>query len=402
MRSAVASVTALSLIALMWAPAANGYGLEYTVPNFGGCPQLKRFDTSSGAGIRRRWSTSLPSFPTIFTTASPGSAAQLDEIQQTILDAFGAWSGVAGTRLASLAHPNALGPLQRTAVPDACASDPGTNLDGENSICLNQPSSNFTTGVLAFTRTFVAEAPGAAVGLSGPAAFAGQILEADIQVRNDGQATFATPAALASHPDSFDLESILIHELGHFLGLDHSAVWQAAMFPFAPPPGTFWNARPSPQAPDGPLADDDRTGLRALYPDPSDRVDVGVIAGHVLPANPLTLASLEFSSAGRPVTGIFGAHVVAVDADTGAVVAGVLAGWSCDPALPPVRFDGSYRLERLPVGRNYKIYVEPLDGVVSPEEVPGMTASVCRLDVPTPCLPPPANTNFVTRSRTAP
>jgi hypothetical protein len=50
-----------------------------------------------------------------------------------------------------------------------------------------------------------------------------------------------------------------------------------------------------------------------------------------------------------------GAHLVAVDADTGGVIAGTLAGWSCDPANAPTHFDGSFDIERLPVGRNYNL-----------------------------------------------
>jgi len=135
-----------------------------------------------------------------------------------------------------------------------------------------------------------------------------------------------------------------------------------------------------------------------LYPNPADiRLDTvngGEIRGRVVPANPIALAGLAETSPGRAVTGIFGAHVLAVDADTGEIVAGVLAGWSCDPASPPVRFDGSFVLERLPLGRNYKIYVEPLDGPVSAANVQGGVQSLCRSDVPQPCTPPPVSTRF--------
>jgi hypothetical protein len=101
------------------------------------------------------------------------------------------------------------------------------------------------------------------------------------------------------------------------------------MYPYAPTPGTFNGPRRSVQQPDAPLGDDDRTGLRILYPDPADPVNVGVISGHILPANPL---SLPLSPPG--VTGIFGAHVVAVDQSSGAVIAGTMAGWSCAVAGP--------------------------------------------------------------------
>ena len=144
------------------------------------------------------------------------------------------------------------------------------------------------------------------------------------------------PRRSRSNPNAYDLESILTHELGHSFGFNHSGVWRAMMFPFAPPPGQFTGTRPTAQSPDAPLSDDDRTGLRVLYPDPSDAVHVGAISGHVLPANPL---ALPVSPAG--VTGIFPAQVVAVDNATGAVAAAVMAGWSCsDPG--PAQFEALF------------------------------------------------------------
>jgi Matrixin len=391
----------LALLAGLLVKAARGYSFDYTVPSAGGCPARDRFDTAATA-INRRWSTSLASPPTILTVAAQGTSSQLDEIEQTILAAFGAWAGVAGTTVNTGSFPGSLTPLGRTSVQNACANDQATNLTGLNTICFNQASAAFTTGVLAFTRIFTATAAGQSAGSSAPAAFPGQILEADILFRDDGQDTFATPGALANNPGSFDLESLLIHELGHFFGLGHSPVWRAAMFPFAPPPGTFLAGRPSPASPDAPLADDDRTGLRALYPDPNDTVHTGEILGRVVPANPLALARLTATSANRPVTGIFGAHVVAVDASTGAVVAGVVAGWSCDPANPPPQFDGGYEIERLAVGKTYQIYAEPLIGLVQPGNLDGAFTNLCSTTDSTPCLTPPVNTDFVSRTLPAP
>jgi hypothetical protein len=140
--------------------------------------------------------------------------------------------------------------------------------------------------------------------------------------------------------------------------------------------------------------------LRILYPDPADTVNVGVISGRILPANPL---SLPLSPPG--VTGIFGAHVVAVDQASGAVIAGTMAGWSC--ATPgPAQFDGTYQLERLPVGRVYTVYAEPLDGVVSPGQITPALATLCRNSTTDPgwpapqgCVVPAADISFTTRSR---
>jgi len=172
------------------------------------------------------------------------------------------------------------------------------------------------------------------------------------------------------------------------------------MYPYAPAPGTFNGPRPSAQQPDAPLGDDDRAGLRILYPDPADLVNVGAIRGRILPANPFSLPS---SPPG--VTGIFGAHVVAVDEASGAVIAATIAGWSC--ASPgPAQFDGTYELSHLPLNRSYTVYAEPLDGVVSPAQITPAIATLCRNPTTDPgwppiqgCVLPAANTSFTTRSR---
>jgi hypothetical protein len=82
------------------------------------------------------------------------------------------------------------------------------------------------------------------------------------------------------------------------------------MFPFAPPPGQFIGNRPTVDAPDGSLADDDRKGIRFSYPDPSDSLNAGSIRGQILPANSFALATFAWPSAGSSVTGIVGLQVV--------------------------------------------------------------------------------------------
>jgi hypothetical protein len=171
------------------------------------------------------------------------------------------------------------------------------------------------------------------------------------------------------------------------------------MFPFAPPPGQFLGDRPTPQAPDGPLADDDRTGIRLLYPDPNDTVNVGAISGRVLPANPFALAAIPAPYSAGSVTGIFGAHVVAVDADTGALIAGTLGGWSCNPSTSVLQFDGSFNIERLPVGHNYMIYAEPLVGLATPGDFSDALNDLCASSSASTCTTPAVDTNFNPRIR---
>lgn len=216
-------------------------------------------------------------------------------------------------------------------------------------------------------------------------------------IQNGKAGVCATPAALAATPGAYDLESLLTHELGHLFGLDHSGIWRAIMFPFAPSPGTFVGERPTVSTPDAPLADDDRAGLRSLYHDPANTVDIGYITGRVLPANPFALAVFPATSPGQYLTGIFGSQVVAVDATSGSVFAATLGGWTCDPSTSIVQFDGSYVLGPLPVGHSYVIYAEPFVGLVDGSDIAGAFANVCNRGSSSSCTLPAVNTNFAPR-----
>jgi len=331
------------------------------------CPQLTRFDDTMPGSINRAWNTSLNVNPITIITADQTPTGQIAEINAVVQTSLDVWTGVSG----SLLKPAALGPL----LPDT-GQEPCESTDGLNTICFNQGDAGFTLGILAFTRVVSADTIGVALPATGnPSTFVGEIMDADILfLPNDPNTTFATPEALPLNPNSYDLESIMTHELGHTFGFNHSGVWSAMMFPFAPPPGQITGTRPTAQSPDAPLSDDDRTGLRILYPDPSDSTHIGAISGRVLPANPLTL---PLSPAG--VTGIFPAQVVALDNATGNVIAAVLAGWSCS-GPGPAQFDGTFSLQQLPVGtsQNYQIYAEPLDGPVILGNVIYNDSSLCR------------------------
>jgi len=394
----VFQVTAISTGA--YALGSSVGDMRQTAGRSGGtsCPQFTRFDVSTPGTINRQWSTSLGTNPVTILTVDQTAAGRLTEIESVIQQSLGAWTGVPGTSL----KPATLGTLQRTSSPTACTSS-----DGLNSICLNQNDPAFTVGVLAFTRVVSADTAGEQLSASTlPSTFVGQILDADVLLRpTDAVTKFATPAALATNPNAYDLASILTHELGHSFGFSHSAVWRAMMFPFAPPPGQFTGIRPGSQSPDAALSDDDRTGLRVLYPDPSDTTHVGTIQGRVLPANP---RALPLSPPG--VTGIFPAQVVAVDNATGAVVAATMGGWSCSNSGPP-QFDGSYAFERLLVGtsQSYQVYAEPLDGPVTQDDVIYNPTGLCRNSATDPgwptqfaCTLPPATAPFSARVRPGP
>jgi Matrixin len=399
-RSLLAASLAIYVVA---APAAQAYAFAYTVADMrlpsaqsGGtaCPQPDHWNSSLSGGINRQWSTSLSASPITILTQDTTAAGSLNEIEAVIAQSFGVWTGVAGTTLL----PTSLATLARTSTAIACSS-----ADGLNTICFNQSDPAFTTGVLSFTRVTTTDSIGdQPVPNHPPSTFVGEIVDADILLNpTNNSGVFATPAVLAANPQANDLESVLTHELGHFFGFDHTSVWSAVMFPFVPPPGSFDSPRPTPQTPDAPLSDDDRTGLRVLYPSTTDTTHIGTISGRILPANPLSLVNF------LGVTGIFAAQVVAVDNTTGLVIAATQAGWSCSSTGPPI-FDGTYILQQLPVGvsQSYQIYVEPFTGPEDPSDVAGSLANLCRngfTDANWPaqfsCTVPAINTNFTARIR---
>lgn len=388
--------------ALWSAPVARSYSFDMIVPDVrqpaavsGGsaCPVRAHQLTSPGS-IAIQWSTVLNANPVTIVTQNRTAGGRLTEIEQAIQQSMAVWPGVSGTTLV----PSTFAPLARTATQNACGSD------GVNSICFDQADMAFTPGVLAFTRVITTARLGVQVGSSAVSTQLGQILDADIYFNpSDSRTTFGTPQALPATPAAYDLESVLTHELGHFLGFSHSAVWSAMMFPFAPAPGTISGTRPTAQQPDAPLGDDDRTGLRVLYPNPADTLHQGSIRGRILPANPIALPA---SPPG--VAGVFGAHVVAVDNASGAIAGATIGGWSCT-APGPAQFDGTYEIDGLAVGHSYTVYAEALNGAVDPSQISNATASLCRnatTDAGWPplqgCVVPAVETSFTTRTRPGP
>ena len=53
-----------------------------------------------------------------------------------------------------------------------------------------------------------------------------------------------------------------------------------------------------------------------------------------------------------------------------------------------MQFDGNYEIDRLPVGRRYKVYAEPLGGAVAPSEVSNALVTLCRNATTDPGWPP--------------
>ena len=135
---------------------------------------------------------------------------------------------------------------------------------------------------------------------------AGEIVEADILINS----AFQWSTTAAGDPTRFDLESVVTHEVGHFLGLGHSALGEtelrfdgtrrvigsgAVMFPISFGRGSIRDRE---------LQPDDIAGISDLYPAPEFRDETGIARGRVV----------------RGSTGVIGAHVVAFHPESGDLV----------------------------------------------------------------------------------
>jgi uncharacterized protein (TIGR03437 family) len=265
-----------------------------------------------------------PAGANISYVVNPNGVAGLTSDLQKLLvvgavdDAFRAWTNIPQ---ASIHFTNV-----------GSTSLAGTAVDGKNVISFQDPNGILLSrpGVLAVTSSVSSTSIGA-VQLGDEIVnvqFVGQILDADI--------TFNPQLTLSPiGGNGADLIAILMHEIGHMLGLDHSAVLSSIMNPFGES-GSGTASRT--------LQSDDAITAAVLYPNPNFSPIPGTISGKI-------------STAGT--TPVKSAHVVAINTATGSPVASQLSGT-----------DGGYSIQGLPAG-TYQVMVEPLDGPVDLNNFPG-------------------------------
>lgn len=146
-----------------------------------------------------------------------------------------------------------------------------------------------------------------------------------------------------------------MHEVGHFLGLTHSAVLSSAMYPLtvADYPLNYDTAKDKLD-----LDREDHAAMSALYPLIGDvRVNSAKITGRV---------TVNRSGVDVPV---YGANVVAVNSMTGLV-----QGSALTKGVNQGGQAGCYEIAGLP-GGYYLVYAEPVDGPLSQADWPGNYAA---------------------------
>jgi hypothetical protein len=258
----------------------------------------------NGQQVSLKWAQAPVRYFVNSTSAVPG--VSVDDFQAAVGRAFAQWQAVPTS---SIAYQFA----------GLTAAMPGQD-DGLST--LGFQSRPDMDRVLASTSFLVDAATGA-------------VIESDIFFNS----SFAWSVAPAGEAGRFDLESIALHEIGHLSGLGHSALGEtelgegggrrvlgaeAIMFPIAFAPGTIAGRT---------LKADDIAGISDLYPDGGFATSTGSLSGRV-------------TKDGQP---IFGAHIVAFDPATGAMVAGF-----------SLNAQGEFSVNGLSPGPHI-VRVEPLD-----------------------------------------
>lgn len=256
-----------------------------------------------GQGVVRRWQPGRfvdARIPWFITNEPDGLLTGDRSFFDVVTGAFAAWEGVPESSIAFafrgvMDRRNRDASDQRNLVTFADASELGSGVLGATFITTNAD---------------------------------GRITDADV-VLSRGIDFTTQPGAVAG---AYDAESVLTHEIGHLLGLDHTGLVRATMAPFTDRGDVHQRT----------LELDDRIGAAVLYPEPPFPAGRGTLVGTV---------SLDGA-------GVFLAHVVATTVQ-GRVVA---SGYT--------RPDGTYRIEGLPPDA-YLVHAERLDGPVRPANVAG-------------------------------
>lgn len=307
--------TILAIFAIMGFTAIFLFAYTHEQDDVNG-PVLTRWcngNLNTGAACANAVTWNLnPSAPNVNTS---GGATLLQSLQNS----FSSWQN------ASLNSQS----LVNITISQGSLSETQTTPDSND--CVNiigftdGTKSDFSTGTIAFTdiaTTFGGSPNQYSCNGSGTytCPLPSCIVDSDIEF--NPSVTFSTTATTPT--SSFDLQSIATHEIGHFLGMDHSGLASSIMFAFGDSGGV----------PQRTLSTDDAIGIGSVYPSANFAGATGTLSGNV------TLNG----------SGILAAHIVVMSTPSGLTAADALTN-----------ADGSYSLDVAP--GQYQVIALPLAGI---------------------------------------
>jgi hypothetical protein len=197
----------------------------------------------------------------------------------------------------------------------------------------------------------------------------GNIVEADISINPLPRADDGTVLQFSTDgtPGTYDLEATFTHEIGHLLGLDHSAVLSSTMQARQAFNGTFG----LPAITERTLSEDDRQKVRSLY---GPKLKLGRIEGKLVDNRTLGV-----------LTPLNGVNVWAESLANGRVIASDVTA-----------DDGTYHLDGLTPGQ-YRVIVSSADDTTHKFR----TFELSNLVTVKPDLPSPLNSSLVPQQASA-
>jgi len=266
---------------------------------------------SPTASMRHIESWSNASLPIRFQLADNGDPDLPGNIELAqIRQGFAAWDAVPEANLSFVEGPT---------VPSGDAN----SVDGINLVTF-EDDYDFAANVIAITTTTSFTRT---TGFWDRVAIPGQIVDADIIFNTHYTFDIGTGPVPSG---AKDLKSIATHEIGHMLGLSHSGVADATMYPI------LLSSRDAAS-----LEDDDREAVSAAFPTTALTDNFGTLRGSV--------------KKGTDSAPIPGALVMAMRLASGVAQDTVASDFT--------REDGTYAIYRLPPG-SYGVRIVPLDGSV--------------------------------------
>ncbi len=249
------------------------------------------------SGIRQHWNTGdFGDFPISYWVHDAGiiDGTSMNLIEKALDDSFKAWENISSA--------------------DVSFTDKGlTNLteiskssdDGVNLIIFDTQTTNFTVST---------DVGPSVVGITiNKFTTTGHLVDSDI-IFNDREYRFSTTQATDLASKRINLQDVATHEIGHLLGLSHSWIEQATMYPYT---------RDGQRT----VAADDKAGISNLYPVPAFDTSFDSLTGYIENVD------------GAKVSGIY---VSAIDDSTGLEAVAALSGT-----------DGFYNIRGLRPGKKY-------------------------------------------------